>query len=95
MAPSRDDTNPARNNAICPGWIMTGMADAAFAVATNPDVAKEDALARHPAGRFGQPSDIAAMAAWLASDQSGFTTGQCFVVDGGLTAASPLNPGLF
>ena len=71
------------------------MADAAFAVATNPDVAREDALARHPAGRFGQPSDIAAMAAWLASDQSGFITGQCFVVDGGLTAASPLNPGLF
>ena len=84
-----------RCNAICPGWIMTGMADAAFAVAADPDVAKKDALARHPAGRFGQPSDIAAMAAWLASDQSGFTTGQCFVVDGGLTAASPLNPGLF
>ena len=84
-----------RCNAICPGWIMTGMADAAFAVAADPAVAKKDALARHPAGRFGQPSDIAAMAAWLASDQSGFTTGQCFVVDGGLTAASPLNPGLF
>ena len=84
-----------RCNAICPGWIMTGMADAAFAVASDPGMAKTDALARHPAGRFGQPSDIAAMAAWLASDQSGFTTGQCFVVDGGLTAASPLNPGLF
>ena len=84
-----------RCNAICPGWIMTGMADAAFAVASDRGIAKTDALARHPAGRFGQPSDIAAMAAWLASDQSGFTTGQCFVVDGGLTAASPLNPGLF
>ena len=84
-----------RCNAICPGWIMTGMADAAFAVTADPAVAKKNALARHPAGRFGQPSDIAAMAAWLASDQSGFTTGQCFVVDGGLTAASPLNPGLF
>ena len=84
-----------RCNAICPGWIMTGMADAAFAVASDLGIAKTDALARHPAGRFGQPSDIAAMAAWLASDQSGFTTGQCFVVDGGLTAASPLNPGLF
>ena len=84
-----------RCNAISPGWIMTGMADAAFAVASDPGIAKTDALARHPAGRFGQPSDIAAMAAWLASDQSGFTTGQCFVVDGGLTAASPLNPGLF
>ena len=71
------------------------MADAAFAVAEDPETAKKDALARHPAGRFGQPSDIAAMASWLASDQSAFTTGQCFVVDGGMTAASPLNPGLF
>ena len=84
-----------RCNAICPGWIMTAMADAAFAVAEDPETAKKDALARHPAGRFGQPSDIAAMASWLASDQSAFTTGQCFVVDGGMTAASPLNPGLF
>ena len=84
-----------RCNAICPGWIMTAMADAAFAVAEDPENAKKDALARHPAGRFGQPSDIAAMASWLASDQSAFTTGQCFVVDGGMTAASPLNPGLF
>lgn len=84
-----------RCNAICPGWIMTSMADAAFDLASDPDRAKSDALARHPAGRFGQPSDIAAMAAWLASDQSAFTTGQCFTVDGGLTAASPLNPGLF
>jgi len=90
------DHGPAvRCNAICPGWIMTGMVDAAFAVADNPEAAKTDALARHPAGRFGQPSDIAAMAAWLASDQSSFTTGQLFTVDGGLTASSPLNPGLF
>ena len=90
------DHGPAvRCNAICPGWIMTGMVDAAFAVADNPEAAKADALARHPAGRFGQPSDIAAMAAWLASDQSSFTTGQLFTVDGGLTASSPLNPGLF
>ena len=90
------DHGPAvRCNAICPGWIMTGMVDAAFAVAGNPEAAKADALARHPAGRFGQPSDIAAMAAWLASEQSSFTTGQLFTVDGGLNAASPLNPGLF
>ena len=84
-----------RCNAICPGWIMTGMADAAFAVADDPDTAKADALARHPAGRFGQPEDIAALAVWLASDESAFTTGQCFTVDGGMTSASPLNPGLF
>lgn len=84
-----------RCNAIRPGWIMTGMAEAAFAVATDPDQAKRDALARHAAGRFGEPRDIAAMALWLASDEAAFVTGQCFTVDGGLTAASPLRPGLF
>ena len=90
------DHGPAvRCNAICPGWIMTGMADEAFALADDPEAATRDALARHPARRFGQPSDIAAMAVWLASDESAFATGQCYVVDGGLTAASPLNPGLF
>lgn len=84
-----------RCNAICPGWIMTEMADAAFALADNPQAAKQDALARHASRRFGQPQDIANMAAWLASDDSEFVTGQMFVVDGGLTAASPLNPMLF
>jgi NAD(P)-dependent dehydrogenase (short-subunit alcohol dehydrogenase family) len=84
-----------RCNAISPGWIMTGMADAAFAVANNPDTAKTDALARHPAGRFGKPEDIANLAAWLASDEASFATGQCYTLDGGMTSASPLNPSLF
>ncbi len=90
------DHGPAiRCNAISPGWIMTGMADAAFAVAKDPAAAKADALARHPAGRFGEPADIASLAVWLASDESAFATGQCYTVDGGLSAASPLNPALF
>ena len=84
-----------RCNAICPGWIMTGMVDAAFDLADDPAVARADALARHPAGRFGQSEDVAATAMWLASDESSFVTGQTFTVDGGLTAASPLQPGLF
>lgn len=84
-----------RCNAICPGWIETGMLDAGFDLAHDPARAKEDALARHAARRFGKPSDIAAMAVWLASDESGFATGQLFTIDGGMTAASPLNPGLF
>ncbi len=84
-----------RCNAICPGWIMTDMAEAAFALANNPDAAKKDALARHAIGRFGRPNDIAEMALWLASDASAFATGQCYTIDGGLTAASPLNTGLF
>jgi NAD(P)-dependent dehydrogenase (short-subunit alcohol dehydrogenase family) len=90
------DHGPAvRCNAISPGWIMTGMADAAFALANDPEAAKRDALARHPAGRFGHSADIASLAVWLASDEAGFATGQCYTLDGGLTAASPLNPGLF
>jgi meso-butanediol dehydrogenase/(S,S)-butanediol dehydrogenase/diacetyl reductase len=90
------DHGPAiRCNAICPGWIMTDMAEAAFAVANDPDAAQQDALARHPVGRFGQVDDIAKLAVWLASDEASFATGQCYTLDGGLTAASPLNPGLF
>lgn len=84
-----------RCNAICPGWIMTEMADAAFDLADDPAKAKADALARHAAGRFGAPEDIAKAAVWLASDDAAFVTGQTFTVDGGLTAASPLRPGLF
>lgn len=84
-----------RCNAICPGWIMTGMADAAFDLAKDPDLAKRDALARHAAGRFGVPQDIAKAAVYLLSDEAGFVTGQTLTVDGGLVAASPLQPGLF
>ena len=83
-----------RCNAICPGWIMTDMADAAFAVSINPHAAETDALARHPVGRFGKPEDVAAMAVWLASDQSAFANGQLFTIDGGMTAASPVRPDL-
>ena len=84
-----------RCNAICPGWINTGMLEAGFDLAQDPKAARADALLRHPVGRFGEPKDIAAMAVWLASDEASFATGQLFTVDGGMTAASPLNPGLF
>lgn len=90
------DHGPAvRCNAICPGWIMTDMSEAAFAVARSPEAAEHDAIARHPSGRFGMPSDIAGLSVWLASDEASFATGQCYTLDGGMTAASPLNPGLF
>ncbi|KIC40994.1 MAG: SDR family NAD(P)-dependent oxidoreductase [Ruegeria sp.] len=84
-----------RCNAICPGWIETGMLTAGFDLSDDPDAARKDALARHPTRRFGQPADIAAMAVWLASDEAGFATGQMFTIDGGMTAASPINTGLF
>lgn len=84
-----------RCNAVSPGWIMTEMAESGFALASDPERAKADALARHAAGRFGRPEDIANAIAWLVSDQAGFVTGQCITIDGGLTVASPLQPGLF
>lgn len=84
-----------RCNAIRPGWIMTEMAEDGFALARDPQRAMADALARHPVGRFGTPADIANLVAWLASDQSAYVSGECITADGGLTAASPLNPGLF
>ena len=84
-----------RCNAISPGWIMTEMATDGFALANDPDRAMRDAIARHPVGRMGKPEDIANAVLWLASDQSHYVNGACITVDGGMTAASPLNPGLF
>jgi len=40
---------------------------------------------QHPAGRVGKPEDIAALVAWLVSDEAGFVTGANHVVDGGMT----------
>ena len=84
-----------RCNAVCPGWIMTQMAEDGFALAKDPERAMSDALARHPVGRFGKPEDIANIISWLASDESSYVSGACMTVDGGMTSASPLNPGLF
>ena len=71
------------------------MVSDAFAVARNPAAAHRDALSRHAARRLGTSADIANAVSWLVSDQASFVTGQCFTIDGGLTAASPLQPGLF
>lgn len=84
-----------RCNSVSPGWITTGMVQNAFELAKDPEAAARDAISRHPLRRLGTPGDVAAMVAWLASDEAGFLTGQNFTVDGGLTAASPLRPELF
>ncbi|MEZ5924622.1 MAG: glucose 1-dehydrogenase [Hyphomicrobiaceae bacterium] len=83
-----------RCNALCPGWIVTGMADSLFALTPDPEAAKRAAIRRHPAGRLGRPEDVAGAVAWLCSDDAAFMTGQTLVLDGGLLAATPLQPGL-
>jgi meso-butanediol dehydrogenase/(S,S)-butanediol dehydrogenase/diacetyl reductase len=84
-----------RCNAVCPGWVSTEMADSAFEAAKDPQAARRDALRRHPLGRLGTPDDIASIVVWLASDETSFITGQTYIIDGGLVAASPLQPRLF
>ena len=72
-----------RCNAICPGTVDTPSLQARLH--TYGDYAKTRAEfeARQPMGRLGKPEEIAALALYLASDESGFTTGQIHIVDGG------------
>ncbi|RDI97137.1 SDR family NAD(P)-dependent oxidoreductase [Dyella solisilvae] len=72
-----------RVNAILPGWIAT-YAWRNPQSRTTPKLRRRD-HAQHPAGRVGTPEDIGALAVYLLSPQSGFVTGQHFVVDGGMT----------
>jgi NAD(P)-dependent dehydrogenase (short-subunit alcohol dehydrogenase family) len=77
-----------RVNAICPGLIETGMTAGIFRKARARG--HEDRIGElNPAKRYGVPEDIAAMALFLASDESSYANGQAFVVDGGLTASLP------
>ena len=64
----------ARVNTISPGWI-----DTAYTVYNGPDAVQQ------PAGRVGNPLDIANMVLFLCSDQAGFVTGENICIDGGMT----------
>jgi len=68
-----------RVNAIGPGSIMTDM----LASVANDKAAMKRILSRTPLGRVGQPSEIAAIAAFLASDDASYITGQTIFADGG------------
>jgi NAD(P)-dependent dehydrogenase (short-subunit alcohol dehydrogenase family) len=63
-----------RVNSISPGWI-----DTAYTVYQGPDATQQ------PAGRVGNPMDIANMVLYLCSDKAGFITGENICIDGGMT----------
>lgn len=75
-----------RVNAVCPGPIDTAMLTGEFATSDDPAGARAAEIAAVPLARIGQPRDVAAVVAFLASDAAGFVCGAAWPVDGGKTA---------
>jgi len=72
-----------RCNAICPGTVDSPSLHDRLRATGDYEQAMHDFIARQPMGRIGEADEIAALAVYLASDESAFTTGQCHVIDGG------------
>lgn len=72
-----------RCNAICPGTVQTPSLDERIAGLGGGADARQFFLQRQPTGRFGSAEEVAALAVYLASDESAFTTGTVNVIDGG------------
>ena len=75
-----------RVNCIAPGTVDTPWVARITSGYDDPEEARANMRARQPHGRLVTPEEIAAMAAYLASDESGSVIGACMVVDGGVTA---------
>lgn len=72
-----------RANALCPGPVLTPL----LAKFLSDEAKRQRRLVHIPMGRFGEPTEIANAALFLASDESSFMTGASLLVDGGITAA--------
>lgn len=89
MALDHADQN-IRVNSVSPGSVRTPILEQAARRHGGEGVSVEQAFARfgaaHPAGRIGEPDEVAELVAYLASDKAGFCTGSDYRIDGGLTA---------
>ena len=76
-------TQGIRCNAICPGTVDSPSLHERLRATGNYEQAMKDFIARQPMGRIGKTEEVAALALYLAGDESAYTTGQCHVIDGG------------
>ena len=74
-----------RCNAICPGTVQSPSLEQRIAAQGDVEKVRSEFVARQPMGRIGRPEEIAALAVYLASDESGYTTGQIHIIDGGFS----------
>jgi 2-keto-3-deoxy-L-fuconate dehydrogenase len=74
-----------RVNAICPGTVESPSLEQRITALGDAEKARKEFIARQPMGRLGKPEEVAALAVYLASDESSFTTGQIHIIDGGWT----------
>ena len=74
-----------RCNTIRPGTVQSPSLDERIGAFDDPVQARKDFIARQPMGRMGVPAEIAALALYLASDESVFVTGALFNIDGGMS----------
>ncbi len=78
-------TKGIRCNAICPGTVESPSLEARLHATGDYQAAKAAFIARQPIGRIGKAEEIAALVAYLASDESSYTTGTAHFIDGGWT----------
>ena len=73
-----------RCNCICPGTVQSPSLDDRINAFDDPIQARKDFISRQPLGRLGTVEEIAAIAVYLGADESAYTTGQPFIIDGGI-----------